>query len=285
MTPGKPSARIPEGISSNFMTVNDIRLRYLEAGSGEVVLMIHGFPTSSYLWRNVMPKIAETHRAIAIDLPGYGKSDKPLDVSYSLNFYCDLLSGFMSGLGVEKINLVVHDLGGPIGVLWALRNQDKLHRLALLNTLVYPDFSWAVLLFTLAVKAPVLNHWLSSKRGIAAAMRIGVWNKDRLTASLLNNYQSPFATRDARSALLKSASNFSINAFKEMEAKLPELKVPVRAIYGENDRILPKVARTMTRIKQDVPHTQVTSLPNCGHFLQEDEPEKIGELLSAFMVN
>ena len=73
--------------TSHFTTVNNLRLHYLEAGEGDPILLLHGFPTSSHLWRNVMPELAKTHRVIAIDLPGYGLSDKPLDATYDFEFY------------------------------------------------------------------------------------------------------------------------------------------------------------------------------------------------------
>ena len=83
--------------------------------------------------------------------------------------------------------------------------------------------------------------------------------------------------------MIKSASNISLKAFKEIEKKLPLFTIPVQVIYGKNDRILPKVAMTMQRIKKDLPQTEITELPNCGHFLQEDEPAKISALLSTFL--
>lgn len=278
-----PSSKIHDSISSKYVTVNDIKLHYLEAGENEVVVMLHGFPTSAYLWRNIMPKVAETHRAIALDLPGYGKSDKPLSPSYSFNFYNQLLTQFLAQINADKIHLVMHDLGGPVGLLWALKNQERIKSLVFLNTLVYSNFSGAVIAFTLALKLPLIKSWVSSPKGIAWAMRFGVANKNRIKGDLLNHYQTPFIKKSARQALLKSASNMSIKAFKEMEEKLSTFTVPIRAIYGENDRILPKVADTMRRIKADLPQTEITSLPDCGHFLQEDEPDKISLLLSEFL--
>ena len=100
--------------TSHYTTVHNLRLHYLEAGEGPPVLLLHGFPTSSHLYRNILPELGKTHRAIALDLPGYGLSDKPLDVAYDYDFYADVISSFLAALGIEETNLVVHDLGGPI---------------------------------------------------------------------------------------------------------------------------------------------------------------------------
>ena len=284
--PTNPSAKIPQQVTSKYLRVNDIKLHYLEAGEttkDEIVLMLHGFPTAAYLWRNIVPKVAATHRVIALDLPGYGKSDKPLSPSYSFNFYGKTISDFLSALNIKQVNLVVHDLGGPVGLHWAVRNPIAIKSLVFMNTLVYPEFSWAVIAFGLALKTPLVKDWVTSAKGIAWAMRFGVQHKKRIVGELVEQYQSPFVEQSARQALIKSATYLSLKGFKEIETKLSSFTVPVRVIYGENDRILPNVGKTMQRIKKDLPQTVITALPNCGHFLQEDEPEKISTLLSEFL--
>lgn len=269
-------------IESKTINLDGLTLHYLEAGEGEPVLLLHGWPTSSYLWRNVMPPMAKTNRVIALDLPAFGKSSKNVADSFSFFYYERVINGLLDTLKIEKIGLAVHDLGGPIGIFWALRHPEKISRLALLNTLVYPQVSWMVKLFVFASIAPGLRWWLSSPAGLTWAMRFGVENKQNITAEIAKRYYEPYISKDDRNALLKTASGLSPKGFKEIEEKLPTLSIPVRIIYGENDRILPHVGKTMARVKKDLPHAEVTALPNCGHFLQEDEPLQIGEMLSDF---
>ena len=274
---------IPDGIQSNFISIDGIKLHYLCAGQGETVLLLHGWPTSAFLYRNMILPLSEKHQVIAIDLPGFGLSEKPSDVSYSLNFYNKIIDHFLTTLKIKKVNLVVHDLGGPIGLLWAVRHREKILRLIFLNTLVYKQFSWAVILFTLAAKLPLVKNWLSSAAGIAFAFKIGVFNQENVTPEMLENYQATFQTRSARAALLKAATNVSLKAFDEIEAGLPKFDIPVQLIYGEADRILPDVAKTMARLKEDLPQASIHPLPNCGHFLQEDQPIIISELILDFL--
>lgn len=270
-------------MTSQFINVNDVKLHYYEEGEGAAILMLHGFPTSGYLWRNVMPELSKDYRVIALDLPGFGQSDKSHNLSYSFNFYDKIIDGFLNELGISNVTLALHDLGGPLGLLWAVRHQEKLEKLVLLNTLVYSDFSWGVKLFMLGVRLPFVRTWLSSAKGIAWAMRFGVEQKEKLTPEVIQNYQVPFKSSSDQKALLKTVSNLSLKAYDEIEEIFPKLKIPIRVIYGVNDRILPKVADTMERVKSDFPSAEVTALPNCGHFLQEDEPEKIGQLILDFM--
>lgn len=270
-------------IQSKFVQVKDLKLHYLEAGEGEVLLLLHGWPTSSWLYRDLMPTLAENNRVIALDMPGFGQSDKRIEDSFSFNYYLRYIDGFLEALSIDKISLTVHDMGGPIGMLWSVRNQDRLQKLVLLNTLVFPEMSWMVKVFGLATVLPLVNTWLAGPSGIRFSMRFGVQQKERLTPEVLKPYQEPFIDRKNREVLLKSIQRMSPKGFKEISEKLPELKHPVRLIYGENDRILPDVAQTMARVKEILPQAELSSIPNCGHFLQEEVAEEIAVEMLKFM--
>jgi len=268
-------------ISSEYVEVDGIRLHYLDGGSGDAVLFLHGWPTSSFLWRNIVGPIAENNRILALDLPGFGQSDKPLDASYSFRFFQQILEGFLDAVNVEATSLVVHDLGGPIGLFWASHHPDKLQKLALLNTLVYPKQPWAVILFVMACRTPGVRAWLSGPRGLRFSMRLGIHDRSHATEEMIKGVQAPFETKAARKALLKAACNLHPQGLARIAHKLPSLKAPVRIIYGEHDRILPDVAQTMQQVVGDMPQAEVTSL-DCGHFLQEEQPEEIARMLADF---
>ncbi|MFK7906912.1 MAG: alpha/beta fold hydrolase [Chitinophagales bacterium] len=270
-------------ISSNFIKVEDLNLHYLSAGEGEVILFLHGWPTSAYLWRNMMPTLAEKYRVIALDLPGFGKSDKHLEDSYSFKYYNRTIDGFLKNLGVEKVTLGLHDLGGPLGLYWAVQNMERVNRLVLLNTLVYPDFSWGVKLFGLATMIPGLKSWITSPKGISKAMNFGVQKNELLTNEVIAEYQAPFQGDTSRKVLLKSVQRLSVKGFHEIAEKLPSFNKPVQIIYGAKDRILPKVKDTMDRVKKDLPQAKVKIFEDCGHFLQEEVPEQIAQVLMEFM--
>ncbi len=113
-------------------------------------------------------------------------------------------------------------------------------------------------------------------------MRFGVSDPRRLTEDAVRGVQAPYETRDARRALLKAGYGLHPNGLKEIAERLPSFTIPVRIIYGERDRILPDVAKTMRRVARDLPQAEVTALPDCGHFLQEEQPEEIGTMLADF---
>lgn len=270
-------------IASKYIHVGEVKVHYLIAGKGEPILLIHGFPTSSYLWRNIMINVSEKFQVIAIDLPGYGKSDKRIEDSYSFKFYNRILTEFLDNLKINHITLGVHDVGGPIGLYWMVHNMERVNRLILFNTLVYSNFSWAVKLFGIATILPGIRDWLTSPNGIKKAINFGVYQKDKLTEDIIYNYQSPFVDWNSRKVLLKTVQRLSLKGFSEIEKKLPLFKGPVQIIYGKNDKILPKVSATMKNVKEDLPQSNIVSLPNCGHFLQEDSPNQISDSILEFM--
>ena len=114
-------------------------------------------------------------------------------------------------------------------------------------------------------------------------MEIGIFNKENLTDEVIKNYQAPFSEKMSRKVLLKSVQRLSLKGFKEIEQKLHSFEGPIQIIYGENDKILPKVSHTMQKVKQNLPQSNIISIPNCGHFLQEDRPKQIGQIILDFM--
>jgi pimeloyl-ACP methyl ester carboxylesterase len=265
--------------------VDGLTLAYREMGSGSPVLLLHGWPTSSFLWRDVMVPIARRNRVIALDLPGFGASDKPLGRQYSFEFFADSIDGLLASLEIERTAIGVHDLGGPVGLHWALNHRDRVTKVAVLNTLVYPEFSEAVLQFIRMCSTPDTRAWVTSPEGLEAAMRLGVADDSRLTDEVFAGVREPFSTPESRQALADAGIGLEQDGFAEIARLLPSLSVPVRIVYGERDRILPDIADTVTRMKRDLPQADVTALPDCGHFLQEEAAEEIGDLLAEFFAD
>lgn len=262
--------------------LDGLRLAYRDLGDGPPVLLLHGWPTSSFLWREVMRPIARANRVVALDLPGFGASDKPVGIRYSFDFFGRTLDLFLAHLGIDQLGLAVHDLGGPVGLHWALNRPSRLIKLALLNTLVYPEFSEAVKEFVRACATPGLREQITSPAGLESILRDGLADPAKLSPEVLAAVQEPFRTPETRRALADAGIGVSRKGFVQIARRLPALRIPVRVVYGSRDRVLPDVAATMARVKADLPQADVTTLPDCGHFLQEDAPEEVGALLARF---
>lgn len=264
------------------VAANGMALGYRELGSGPAVLLLHGWPTSSYLWREVMPPIAAGNRVVAVDLPGFGVSDKPLDVRYGFEFYARAIDGFLDALDIDTVALAGHDIGGPIALHWALHRPERATRLALLNTLVYPEFSPAVLDFVKQLTTPELRERLTGPAGLEEVMRLGFADSSRLSDEVIAAVREPFGSVESRVALANAGIGLEVAGFKELARSLPELRLPLRVVYGEQDRVLPDIATTVARLEHDVPQVEVTALPDCGHFLQEEAGPEVGGMLAQF---
>jgi haloalkane dehalogenase len=229
-----------------------------------------------------MKPIARGNRVVALDLPGFGASDKPAGIRYSFDFFGRALDLFLAHLGIDQLGLAVHDLGGPIGLHWALDRSGRLTKLALLNTLVYPEFSEAVKEFVRACATPGLREQITSPAGLESILRDGLADRAKLSPEVLAAVQEPFRTPEACRALADAGIGVSRKGFVQIARRLPTLRIPVRVVYGARDRVLPDVVDTMARVKADLPQADVTALPDCGHFLQEDAPAEVGALLARF---
>lgn len=255
-------------------------LGYRELGSGPPVLLLHGWPTSSHLWRAVMPAVAERNRVLALDLPGFGASDKPAGAAYDFAELEAAIDGFLDALGIDRVGLAGHDLGGPIAVHWMLSRPGRVTRLALLNTLLYPELSEEVVEFVTELADPELRVHRTSDDGLAEVMRRGVADPGVVDHDLMAAVLAPFPSAASRVELARAGIGLSLSGLAEIAAGLGSVDVPVRAVYGEDDRLLPDVAATMARLAADVPQAEVTALAGCGHFVMEDAPEPVASALA-----
>ena len=126
---------------SHFVEVHASKLHYIDEGSGDPILFLHGNPTSSYLWRNIIPYLTSLGRCVVPDLIGMGKSDKP-DLEYRFVDHSTYVEGFIKKLGLEKITFVVHDWGSALGFHYAMRHEKNVKALAFMEAILAPVPSW-----------------------------------------------------------------------------------------------------------------------------------------------
>ena len=264
------------------LTVGDLDVAHVDEGTGPPILLLHGWPTSSFLYRAIVPALATSHRVIAPDLPGFGASSKPLDRTYSFELFGEVLDGIVDQLGLDRPGLVVHDLGGPIGVHWMLERPGRVSRLAILNTLLYPDFDPSVAEFVSTLMDESKRDRLVSPEGLEGILRFGLADASKLPTDAAAQVAEPFPTDDERRALAAAGVGLHPDGFAAIERGLPSVDVPVLGLYGAEDRILPDVGDTFARIQRDVPHAAVEALPGVGHFLTEEAPQVVAERLARF---
>ncbi len=266
----------------NSVEVDGVRIHYLTQGQGEPLVLVHGWPTHSYLWRHQIPGLAEQFCVYALDLPGFGRSDKLVDRRYSWDFYDDTLTGFLDRVGLGQVTLISHDLGGPISLLFAVRRPERLARLVVLDTMPYPDMPLMVRVLLSAVRLPGLGSAIVSKHGFRVMFRMGTVREGAITDDVLDVYYQPFvADRSAWLGLRRTLTEPDTDALTEIADNLGHITAPTLILWAENDITAPlSIAR---RLHADIRGSSLEAIPDCGHFLTEDRPDLVTEHLMGFL--
>ena len=252
---------------------------------GELVLMIHGVPSSSYLYAKMFAPLAEKgYRAVAFDLPGMGLSDKPEDQDYTWGGLKDSVKLVVDALGLTDINLVIHDIGGPIGAWFAVENKDKVRRVVILNTLLktsvfkppFPMWTFRINYLrqaSLSMFTPAL--WEYSMK-VLAIYKSKEYDREQAKAWLYLLFNN-----GGRGSFLKIMAGFELT--KELEEKLKEgLQdgVDIALIWGKNERSIPKA---QWKYIQDNFPLKMDKAVVGRHFLQVDCYNEISDYIDEFL--
>jgi pimeloyl-ACP methyl ester carboxylesterase len=255
-----------------------------EQGDGPPVVLMHGVPVSSFLYRSVIGELADRGlRAIAFDLPGLGLAERPDGFDYTWSGLGAWVGAAIDALGIERCHLVVHDIGGPIGLEWAVRHPDRVLSLTALNTLVdVAEFHrpWPMHPFSIGGVGEI---WLRS-------MARPVFRRIYYLVGIEDRSAVPAVEVDAHHALLKRGDGGRaflevMRGFELTEAKqrlyfdgLRDRPYPAQIIWGARDRMLGKDRRTAAMAALGV--AEATMVP-AQHFLQEDHPTAVAEAIAS----
>lgn len=287
------SASLPAETESRTVVVDGTRIRYLVAGPEDAalqpVVLLHGggIDEATLSWRETIPALAAAHRVYALDWPGYGESDAP-DVEYSIDYYIDVLDGFLDALGLDEPALVGISMGGGIGLGFTLRAPKRVARLVLVDSYGLGGLVPGGYLGYLFVRLPFFSQLTTtlfgrSRRLAALSLRGIVGSSDAVTPDLVDEVvvasRRPSANRAFRSFQRREVGPSGLRT--NYVDRLPELSVPTRFIHGEADPLVP--VEWAVRAGTLVPDADVRILPNCGHWSPREQPERIGELLRDFL--
>ena len=273
--------------ASHEMRLGDLRYHYVDEGQGEPLLMVHGNPTWSFYWRNLIQGLRDQYRTIAVDHIGCGLSDKPQDYDYSLEQHIANLVSFVTDRDLNDVTLLVHDWGGAIGLGAALRMPDRFSRIILFNTGAFPP---PFIPHRIRVcRTPLLGAW--TVRGFnlfaraALSMAVARPLAPEVRAGLLAPYDSwrnRIATHRFVQDIPASANHATWNTLHEIEAGLPTLADrPVQMIWGMRDWCFTPAC--LERLLQSFPQAEVHRLADASHYVVEDAHERIVPLVREFL--
>ena len=269
------------GLEARYAAVDGQRVRFVRAGTGPAVVLIHGFGSSIYTWKNVIPALAARHDVIALDLPGFGESGRPEDLS--LDAFPRAVIGLMDRLGIEQAALVGNSMGGATAAIVAATAPARASRLVLIDAAGFnlqPEARPAMVRLTTSWAAPLLGL-LPGKRLVVEHSLREVFHDDALvTAERVSEYLAP-AQRPGTFAAMRSLGA-SLDASRSRVAEtLGAIQAPTLVIWGDDDRWIPLA--DASRFVAGIHGARQVVVPACGHMPQEEKPAEVVRLLLEFL--
>jgi haloalkane dehalogenase len=243
------------------------------------VLCVHGFPQSSYVWRSLLPAVAESgRRAYAPDLHGFGDSEP--DRPGTWERHMESVDAFRREIGLERVVLVVHDWGGLIGLRWACDHPDAVSALVISNTAFFPDAEWHALgkaLQTEGQGETLIDSF--SREGLEAALS-GLGSK--FDEDGLAEYWKAFTTEDRRHSLLDLYRSGDLSKLEPYRGRLAALGVPALILWGGGDQEYTPVESAHAFVEM-IPEASLVVIDDAGHFVFEAEPQRCVDEVIGFL--
>jgi len=254
---------------------------YLRQGQGPPLVLLHGIPSSSYLWRDVIGPLSATFDVLAPDLLGYGDSDKRLDADLSIAAQARYMVAFMESVGVHQAAVVGHDIGGGVAQLMAVDEPQRVARLILIDSVV--DSNWPVADIA-RLKEPVWDQIMVNidlRNGLRKGLEAGMVTEGRVTDEIVNEWTRPFQDLGGRRAYLRAARALNNRDLTSRSNHIQEIDTPTLILWGANDTFLdPRWAETLQQKLRDA---TVEIIDPGGHFLPLDRPDAVVEAITRFL--
>lgn len=282
-TASSPSTDYP--FESLDLELPDGRMRYVDQGSGPAVVLLHGTPTWSFLYRHLIGALSTDHRVIAPDHLGFGRSDKPAEAEYGPEAHARNLARLIEHLDLREFTLGVHDFGGPIGMSYALEHPDRVSGLILFNT-----WMWSLK----GTRAERVSRLLGGRLGRLLYTRLNFsprvllkaafGDRSALTPEIHARYLEPFPTPDDRIAPwvfareLAGASEW----YARLWARRQQLaSTPALVLWGMKDPAF--TPDDLARWRTVLPDARVVEFEQAGHFVQEEAPDRVEREVRSFL--
>jgi haloalkane dehalogenase len=266
-----------------------LRLAYLDegrGGDGKTIVLLHGEPTWSFLWRKVIPPLLDAgHRCIAPDLAGFGRSDKPTDLDwYTFDRHSESIASLLDELDVSDVVLVVHDWGGPIGLRTTAEHPDRIGRLVVMDTGVFTGHQkmseawWA------------FRNFVERTEDLPIGMLIQGACASDVPDDVIAGYEAPFPSAEHKAGarafplmLATTPDAPGAEAGRKALERLEQSSPPALVLWADSDPIItPKMG---ARLAEKIGWPEPELIPDASHFLQEDQGEMIGERIAAWLAS
>lgn len=275
--------------ASNELSLDGQRYHFLDEGTGTPLLMVHGNPTWSFYWRNLLTEFRDDYRVVVPDHIGCGLSDKPQDYEYRLSRHVDNLVRLINHLDLTDVTLLVHDWGGAIGLGAAIQVPQRIGRIVLFNTGAFPPPF--IPMRIRACRTPLLGRWAIQGLNLfaRAALTMATEKPERMTPAIKAGLLAPYDSWQHRTAIAKFVADIPSNrrhptyaTLEHVEANLASLADrPIQMIWGMKDWCF--TPECLERFMKHFPNADVHRLQDAGHYVVEDAHERIVPLVREFI--
>jgi pimeloyl-ACP methyl ester carboxylesterase len=253
-----------------------------ETGEGPPLLLLHGLGESTFTWRKIVPALAQTHRVIALDLKGFGQSDKPLGTAYSADDQAALVAAFMEARGLKGVVLIGHSFGGTVALRTALvpavREAGRIRRLVVIGA---PALPRSVAPSLDVIEIPAVPDALASVVPPEAMARLllreALGGAADMPEEDIKGYAAPYHDDAAKNAFLATARSIVSESGDEIASHYRTIREPTLIVWCRKDPIVP--LRAGKRLKRTLPGARIAILENCHHLPQEETPLALIELI------
>ena len=277
--------------ASHYLDLDGHKYHYVDEGRGPTLLMVHGNPTWSFIWRNLIKDLSRDYRIVAVDHMGCGFSDKPQNYDYRLDQHIQNLTQLIKRLDLRDITLFGHDWGGCIGMGAAGRDPDRFSRFVLMNTGAFRSqrIPWRIAV----CRIPILGSL--GVRGLnlfsRAALRMAVVNPSSLSPAVRAGYLAPYGSWNDRIAVDRFVKDIpldpthpSYETLVKVETGLSQFaKHPLLLLWGEHDWCF--TLEFLKEFQTRFPQAQTLRFPQAGHYLFEEAGPKFADGIRGFLSN
>jgi uncharacterized protein (TIGR00369 family) len=256
-------------------------IAYVRKGQGPAVLLLHGIPSSSYLWRDVIDPLSARFDVLAPDLLGYGDSDKRLDADLSIAAQARYMVAFMETIGIHEAAVIGHDIGGGVAQLMAVDEPQRVARLILIDSAV--DNNWPVPVIA-RLKEPVWDQIMVNidmRKGLREGLETGMVTAGRVTDEVVDEWTRPFQDIGGRRAYLRAARALNNRDLVGRSKHIEEIETPTLILWGANDAFLE--SRWAEVLQRKFRNSTVEIIDPGGHFLPLDRPDAVVEAITRFL--
>jgi haloalkane dehalogenase len=262
------------------LSYKPLRVAWTDLGEGEPVVLLHGIPTWSFLYNEVIPLLAQHSRIIAPDFLGHGYSDKRDFFDRSLLAQTKMIIGLMDHLGLERADFVGHDTGGGVALIMAIHHPERVARLVLTNVVAYD--SWPID-DMIALGNP---NWRSKSPKqvadfLASGLPDGIFNKARLTLEFETGIVAPYSDEEGKISIIRNASGLNTNHTTMLVDKHGDISAPTLCLWGVHDPW--QTIADGERLSREIPNARLVRVQNASHWIPHDTPEIFAQEVSKFL--